>query len=68
VINPLGVTEPMVGWKQAPLLAVTSRLLVQISVFMLCALKWNNELMHVCIHLRLASVLNDRVMCMYLSP
>jgi hypothetical protein len=43
VVNLLGVTEPMVGWKRAPLSTVASRLLVLISVFMLCALKWNNE-------------------------
>jgi hypothetical protein len=42
VVNPLGVTEPMVGLKKAPLSAVASRLLVLISVFILCALKWNN--------------------------
>jgi hypothetical protein len=68
VVNPLRVTEPMVGWKWAPLSAVASCLLVLISVFMLCALKWNNECMHVCIHLRLASILTNLVMCMYLSP
>jgi hypothetical protein len=26
VVNPSGFTEPMVGWKQAPLSAVTTRL------------------------------------------
>ena len=42
MVNPLGVTEPMVGWKQTPFSTITSRLLVLISVFILCALKWNN--------------------------
>jgi hypothetical protein len=41
--NPLGMTETMVGWKQTPLSVVASRLLVLISVFILWALKWNNE-------------------------
>jgi hypothetical protein len=40
VVNPLGVTEPMVGWKHAPLLAVASCYLVLISVSILYALNW----------------------------
>jgi hypothetical protein len=43
VVNLLGVTELMVGWKQAPFSIVASCLLVLISVSMLCVLKWNNE-------------------------
>jgi hypothetical protein len=43
VVNPLGVIEPMVGWKQAPLSAVASRCPVLISVSILCVLKWNKE-------------------------
>jgi hypothetical protein len=42
VVNLLGVTEPMVGWKQAPVSAVASLYLVLISVFILYALNWNN--------------------------
>jgi hypothetical protein len=38
VVNPLGVTEPMVGWKQAPLSAVASHYLVLISIFLLYVL------------------------------
>jgi hypothetical protein len=40
VVNPLGVTEPMVGWKQAPLLAFASHYLVLISVFILYVFNW----------------------------
>jgi hypothetical protein len=49
VVKPLGVTEPMVGWKRAPLSAVASRYLVLISVFILYALNW--ELMVACMYL-----------------
>jgi hypothetical protein len=38
VVNPLRVTEPMVGWKRSPLSVVTSHYLVLISVFILYAL------------------------------
>jgi hypothetical protein len=51
VVNPLGVTEPMVGWKWAPLPAVASRYLVLISVFILYALNW--ELMVACMYLHI---------------
>jgi hypothetical protein len=67
VVNLLGVTEPMVGWKQAPLSTITLCILVLRSVSILFVLKWNNERMHVFIHLRMISVLNDQVMCMHLS-
>jgi hypothetical protein len=33
VVNPLGVAEPMVGWKHAPLSIVASCYLVMISIF-----------------------------------
>jgi hypothetical protein len=49
VVNPLGVTEPMVGWKRAPLPVVASRYLVLISVSILYALNW--ELMVACMYL-----------------
>jgi len=67
VVNPSGVTEPMVGWKHTPILAVASHLLVLIRVFILFALKWNTGWTHVFIHLRMVSVLNDEAMCMHLS-
>jgi hypothetical protein len=51
VVNPLGVTEPMVGWKWAPFPEVTSRYLVLISVFILYAL--NRELMVACMYLHI---------------
>jgi hypothetical protein len=35
VVNPFGVTEPMVGWKRAPLSTVVSRLVFPISVYVL---------------------------------
>jgi hypothetical protein len=35
VVNLFGVTEPMVGWKRAPLSAVASRLVDLISVLYL---------------------------------
>jgi hypothetical protein len=55
VVNPLGVTEPMVGWKRAPLPAVTSRYLVLISVFILYELNW--ELMVACMYLHMINVM-----------
>jgi hypothetical protein len=42
VVNLLGVSEPMVGWKRAPLLVVASRYLILISIFLLYVLNWNN--------------------------
>jgi hypothetical protein len=33
VVNPFGVTEPMVGWKWETLSVVASRYLVLISIF-----------------------------------
>jgi hypothetical protein len=35
VVNPFGVTEPMVGWKRAALSVVLSRLVFLISVYVL---------------------------------
>jgi hypothetical protein len=61
VINTLGVTEPMVGWKQAPLSAVTSCSMVLISVFLPYVLNCK-QWMHVSIYMSIKdsfSVLND---------
>jgi hypothetical protein len=40
VVNPFVVTEPMVGWKRAPVSAVTSDLVFLISILCLVFLKW----------------------------
>jgi hypothetical protein len=48
VVNPLGVTEPKVGWKQEPFPAVASHYLFLISVFILYVLNW--ELMVACMY------------------
>ena len=65
MVNLLGVTEPMIGWKQAPLSAVASRLLVRISVFMLCTLNWE-QWMHVCIYISINGLCIETVkLCLY---
>jgi hypothetical protein len=51
MVNPLIVTEPMVGWKRKPLLVVTSSYLVLISVFIPYVLNW--ELMVACMYLHI---------------
>jgi hypothetical protein len=40
VVNHLGVTEPIVGWKRKPLLEVASHFLVLKSFLILYALNW----------------------------
>jgi hypothetical protein len=47
VAKPLGVIEPMVGWKQAPLSSISSRLMVLISVFMPC--DFELDIMNACV-------------------
>jgi hypothetical protein len=57
VVNPLGVTEPMVGRKRAPLSAVTSRYLVLISIFpVLCI---DLGIMYECLDLYICVIIND---------
>jgi hypothetical protein len=51
VVNPLGVTDPMVGWKRSPLPTFSSHYLVLISVSILYVLNW--ELMVPCMYLHI---------------
>jgi hypothetical protein len=63
VVNPLGVTEPMVGWKRAPFPAVTSRCLVLISVSILYPLKW--ELIDACMYILICNFALKRLTFVY---